>query len=32
MLCPDVNPVPVAMTLGVGSVSSTTCQSVGLVN
>jgi hypothetical protein len=32
MLCPDVNPVPDAMTTGVGAVSSTTCQSVALVN
>ena len=32
MVCPEVKPVPFAMTLGVGSVSSTTCHSVGEVN
>ena len=32
MLCPEVNPVPEAITAGVGVPSSTTCQSVALVN
>ena len=32
MLCPAVKPVPEAITFGVGKVSSTTCQSVALVN
>ena len=32
MLCPEVNPVPDAITTGVGVLSSTTCQSVALVN
>ena len=32
MLCPEVNPVPDAIVAGVGVLSSTTCQSVALVN